>query len=149
MINNELSNIDLINIINDMNLNKYFGGIFSKDDLPTLEHKKYYIINLDDKKNSGTHWTAFYYNYPLNSIYFDSFGFVPPTQVDHKIAPYIYSDPDIQDYNKSSACGFFCIAFIKFLYNKNNKDKAFETFIKLFNNETQHNDKILYNILYN
>ncbi len=36
MISNELSNIDLENMINFMQLNKYFSGVYSKDDLPTL-----------------------------------------------------------------------------------------------------------------
>ena len=146
---NELSNIDIINIINSMKFNKYFGGVFSKDDLPkNLKHKYFYIVNLDDKKNSGTHWTVFYYNNPLTSLYFDSFGFVPPAQVENKIEPYIYSEPDIQDYENSSACGYFCIAFIKFLYNQDDKHKALDTFINLFKSETNNNDKILYQILF-
>ena len=146
--NNELSNIDIINMINDIKLNKYFGDVYSKDDLPTLKHKHYYIINLDDKKNGGTHWTVFYYNYPLISLYFDSFGFVAPTQVENKIEPYKYNDNDIQDYENSSACGYFCIAFIKFLYNQDDKIKAFEAFINLFKSDTNKNDYVLYQLLY-
>jgi hypothetical protein len=146
---NELSNIDIIYIINDMKLNKYFAGVYSKDELPiNLKHKHYYIINLDDKKNGGTHWTVFYYNNPLTSLYFDSFGFVPPTQVENEIKPYIYSDPAIQDYENSSACGYFCIAFIKFLYNQDDKIKAFDTFINLFKSDTNKNDHVLYQLLY-
>jgi hypothetical protein len=147
--NNELSNIDIINIINDMNLNKYFGGVYSKDELPiNLKYKHYYIINLDDKKNGGTHWTVFFYNFPLTSLYFDSFGFVAPEQVENEIEPYLYNDNDVQDYESSSACGYFCIAFIKFLYNQDDKIKAFNTFINLFKSETNKNDLILYQILY-
>ena len=146
--NNELSNIDIINIINDIKLNKYFGGVYSKDEPINLKHKHYYIINLDDKKNGGTHWTVFYYNNPLTSLYFDSFGFVAPTQVENKIEPYKYNDNDIQDYENSSACGYFCIAFIKFLYNQDDKIKAFEAFINLFKSDTNKNDYVLYQLLY-
>ena len=146
---NELSNIDIEKIINSLGLNKYFGGVYSKDELPiNLKHKHYYIINLDDKKNGGTHWTVFYYNYPLTSLYFDSFGFVAPAQVENKIEPYKYNDKDVQDYENSSACGYFCVAFIKFLYNQDNKDDAFETFINLFKSDTNKNDKVLYQLLY-
>ncbi len=88
--NNELSNIDIINVINDMKLNKYFAGVYSKDELPiNLKHTNYYIFNLDNKSGGGTHWTVFYYYYPLASLYFDSFGFVSAEQVEDKIEPYI------------------------------------------------------------
>jgi hypothetical protein len=57
------------------------------------------------------------------------------------------NDKEIQNY-KSSACGYYCIAFIKFLHNKTNKEKSFLTFLKLFNIKTHHNDKILHELLY-
>ena len=46
--NNELSNFDIIKIIEDMKLTHVFGGVFSKNELPTLERNKFYIINLQD-----------------------------------------------------------------------------------------------------
>jgi hypothetical protein len=142
-----------------MKLTHVFGGVYSKDQLPTLEssdsiksktleRNKFYIINLQDADaGNGTHWTVFFYNKPLTSIYYDSFGFIAPLEVQAKIKPYIYNDKEIQNY-KSSACGYYCIAFIKFLHNKTNKEKSFLTFLKLFNIKTHHNDKILYNLLY-
>ena len=146
---NELSNFDLTDIITHMKLDKHFDGIYSKDQLPKeLIRGKFYIINLQDhNKGDGTHWTAFYYNKPLTSIYFDSFGFVAPLQVENRITPYIFNDADVQDYN-SSACGYFCIAFIKFLHNKQDKQEAYKGFLKLFKNETVKNDKILQRLLY-
>jgi len=96
---------------------------------------------------NGSHWVVFYYNKPLTSIYFDSFGFVAPIQVENRINPYVFNDADVQDYN-SSACGYFCIAFIKFLHNKTDKQEAYKAFLKLFKNETVKNDKILQRLLY-
>ena len=96
---NELSNFDIIKIIEDMKLSHVFGGVYSKDQLPILERNKFYIINL-------------------------------------------------QDSDAGSACGYYCIAFIKFLHNKTNKEEAFKTFLKLFNLQTFKNDKILYDLLY-
>jgi hypothetical protein len=146
--NNELSNFDIIKIIEDMKLTHVFGGVYSKDQLPTLERNKFYIINLQDSDaGNGTHWTVFFYNKPLTSIYYDSFGFIAPLEVQEKIFEYIYNENEIQNY-KSSACGYYCIAFIKFLHNKTNKEEAFKTFLKLFNIKTHHNDKILYDLLY-
>jgi len=145
---NTLSNIDIIDIINKFKLSYCFGGVYSKDKLPLLKPNTFYIINLEDyKKGPGTHWTVFYYNNPLNSIYFDAFGFVAPLTVQNKIKPYIYSDDEIQDINTSS-CGYYCIAFIKFLHDKANKYNAFNAFIHLFNLDTVKNEKILHDILY-
>ena len=101
----------------------------------------FYIVNLDTSNNSGTHWTAVY-SPPLKSFYFDSYGFVPPEELEVKIKPYIYNDKDIQDWN-SEACGWFCIAFIKFLYDKNDKETAYKEFLKLFSNNTKENDNKL------
>jgi len=146
--NNELSNFDIIKIIEDMKLSHVFGGVYSKDQLPTLQRNKFYIINLQDSDaGKGSHWTVFFYNKPLTSIYYDSFGFIAPLLVQENITPYIYNENEIQNY-KSSACGYYCIAFIKFLHNKTNKEEAFKTFLKLFNLQTFKNDKVLYDLLY-
>ena len=146
--NNELSNFDIIKIIEDMKLSHVFGGVYSKDQLPTLQRNKFYIINLQDSDaGKGSHWTVFFYNKPLTSIYYDSFGFIAPLLVQEKITPYIYNENEIQNY-KSSACGYYCIAFMKFLHNKTNKEEAFKTFLNLFNLQTFKNDKVLYDLLY-
>jgi hypothetical protein len=146
---NELSNFELMDIIKDMKLDYHFGGVFSKDLLPQeLIREKFYIVNLQDHdEGSGTHWCVFYYNKPLTSIYFDSYGFIAPLDVENSIKPYIYNNGEIQDFD-SSACGYFCIAFIKFLHNKDNKQEAYKTFLKLFKQQTVKNDKILHNMLY-
>ena len=143
-LNNSLSNTDIVKIVADMGLR--FNGVYSRDDLPHLR-EGFYVINLDDHKSKGTHWTAFYYNPTNHSIYFDAFGFPPPEEVERKIKPYTFNDIDIQDID-SSACGYYCIAFIKFLSNHKDKYKAFETFINLFSEDTKQNDKVLYKILY-
>jgi hypothetical protein len=146
---NELSNFELIDLIKDMKLDYHFGGVYSKDLLPQeLIREKFYIVNLQDHdEGSGTHWTVFYYNKPLTSIYFDSYGFPAPLDVENRIKPYIYNDAEIQDFNASS-CGYFCLAFIKYLHNKDNKQEAYKTFLKLFKLQTIQNDKVLYKMLY-
>jgi len=154
---NALSNLEIIDIIKNRNLEKHFGGVYSKDQLPErlpsqahaseLIKDKFYIVNLQDHdEGGGTHWTAFYHNYPSTSIYFDSYGFIAPLDVQKRITPYIFNDGEIQDFN-SSACGFYCIAFITFLYNKTDKEQMYKTFLKLFKLETIKNDKILQELL--
>ena len=116
-----------------------------RDETHLLEKDGFYIINLDSSKGKGSHWTVLYFH-PLNSCYFDSFGFVPPLEVEQKIKPYIYNDKDIQDFN-SSACGWYCVAFIKFLHDKNNKQEAYKQFLRLFKGKTIENDNILHKYL--
>jgi len=60
------------------------------------------------------------------------------------VSKYIYyvSIYDIQDFN-SEACGYYCLAFIKFLYDKNDKELAFKEFLKMFGKKTIENDNIL------
>ena len=63
-------------------------------------------------------------------------------EVERKIKPYHYNDADIQDFN-SEACGYYALAFIKFLHDKTDKEIAFRQFLQLFGNKTTENDNIL------
>lgn len=117
------------------------NNILMRDEMDKLEEDGFYIINLDTSDNEGTHWTSLYFH-PLNCCYFDSYGFVPPLEVEKKIKPYIYNDADIQDFN-SEACGYYALAFIKFLHDKTNKEVAFKEFLNLFKNNRKENDNIL------
>ena len=133
------TNTQLINFAEKMKLP--LNNILMRDEMNELKNDGFYIINLDNSNGNGTHWTALYFH-PLNSYYCDSFGFVPPLEVEEKIKPYHYNDADIQDFN-SEACGYYCLAFIKFLHDKNDKELAFKEFLKMFGKKTIENDKIL------
>ena len=133
---------------NDIQLKEYakkmglpLNNILMRDEMNYLNEEGFYIINLDNSNGNGTHWTSLFYH-PLNSYYFDSYGFVPPLEVEKKIRPYIYNDAEIQDFN-SEACGYYALAFIKFLYDKSNKEVAFRQFLQLFRSNTKENDDIL------
>ena len=135
------TNTQLINFAEKMKLP--LNNILMRDEMNELKNDGFYIINLDNSNGNGTHWTALYFQgNPLNSYYFDSFGFVPPLEVEQKIKPYLYNDADIQDFN-SEACGYYCLAFIKVLHDKNNIELAFRQFLQLFSNKTTENDNIL------
>ena len=78
-----------------------------------------YVINLDDYSDIGTHWVALYVK--NNGItYFDSFGVEHiPNEIktfiqNRNIKTNIFS---IQAYD-SVMCGYFCIAFIDFMFNQ-------------------------------
>ena len=118
-----------------------------KDELPLTLKRGFYVINLQSSTvGSGTHWTALYYN-SKHSYYFDPFGFIAPTEVEQKLNEYTFNNKQIQNL-KSTACGYYCIAFIIFMNKRKNKKLGFIIFVDEFSTNTEKNDKLLYNYLY-
>jgi hypothetical protein len=142
---NALSDTDIKKILKSQGVNVQ---IYMKDELPSKLKQDFYVINLANAKddNNGTHWVCMYYT-PNRTYYFDAYGFPAALEVDKIIRPYIYNTKDLQSYS-STACGFYCIAFILFMNLNKNKLEGFMKFINLFSNDTKENDKILYNLLY-
>ncbi len=144
---NALSNFDIMKIIQSQGVDD-FHGVYMKDLLPNKLQRGFYVVNLASStdQNCGTHWVCLYYT-PNFSYYYDSYGFIAPLEVQNKIKPYMYNDLEIQDID-STACGFYCVAFILYLNKKMNIEKAFMEFINLFGKDTERNEAILYQILY-
>ena len=92
------------------------GGVFSRDNLPTLEDK-FYILNLDDQAGGGTHWVVLH-NVGDRCIYFDRFGVNPPEEALDKMRKtakeMIMNTYRIQAQN-SINCGKYCIYVIDML----------------------------------
>lgn len=146
-LKNALSNFDIIKIIQSQGVDD-FKGVYMKDQLPNKLERGSYIVNLQSsKEGNGTHWVCLYHT-PNFSYYYDSYGFVPPLEVQDKIIPYMYNDLEIQDID-STACGFYCVAFVLYLNKKINIERAFREFINLFGKDTEKNERTLYRILYN
>ena len=143
---NALTNFDIMRIIQSQGVDD-FNGVYMKDQLPDKLERGSYIVNLQSsKEGGGTHWVCLYYT-PNFSYYYDSFGFVPPLEIQNKIIPYIYNDMEIQDID-STACGFYCVALVLFLNKKMNIERGFIEFINLFGKDTERNEAILHQILY-
>ena len=75
-----------------------------------------YVINLDEYKDTGTHWIALFCM-RNEVIYFDSFGV---EHIPKEIKKFI-SNKNIKasifriQANNSIMCGYFCIGFIDFM----------------------------------
>lgn len=145
MNKNLTSNTELLDILKNDNIK--INGVFAKDKLKKPLKDGFYIINLDDSTGEGTHWTALYKINDGFSLYYDSFGFPAPEEIEDLLHKYEYNKKQIQDI-KSTSCGFYCIAFIKFMINKQDKMKAFNTFCNLFRTNTIDNEIILHQLLY-
>ena len=93
-----------------------FNGVYSKNNLPKIIKKGAYVINLDEYNDIGIHWIAFYIR--NNCIYFDSFGV---EHIPNEIKQFIGNKDIISNIFRLQAydsimCGYFCLAFIDFMF---------------------------------
>ena len=136
---NELSNVDLFELLKHYKIP--FNGCVIASQISKLLKNGFTIINL----NGQSHWTALLKD-GKKYYYFDSYGFVPPQPLEDIIGEYIYSENDIQSM-ASSSCGWYCIAWMKYLYKKKNKELAYAKFLSLFTTNKNENEKILHSML--
>jgi hypothetical protein len=128
---NGLSNIDIEEMLKDV---KNFGGVFMKDELPNrLNPNTWYIVNLENHRDGdGTHWTCFRIQ-KTGIEYYDALGFPPPMDVLTRTKGAIYWSPKQIQAEKSTACGYFCVARIT-------SNLPFQKFIDYFSNDPSQND---------
>ena len=124
-----------------------FNGVFSGDNLSNMIKNGACVINLDEYYDIGTHGVALYVN-DKTVTYFDSFG------VEHilkEIMKFIGNKNIITNIFRIQAydsimCGYFCIGFIKFMFN----DNSLTNFTSLFSpNGFKKNDDIILNYFLN
>lgn len=130
-------------------------GIYLKDQLTNQKiNPGFYIYNLDSRsdpvqQNSlGTHWSCSVGN-PTNVFYFDSYGVVPPQEIDDfmklRYEKYAYNNYIIQGIEAES-CGHYCLAFALFIKENQRKGSFYvicNDFINMFEDDTKKNDLIL------
>ena len=95
-----------------------FNGVFSRNNLPNTIKNGAYEINLDEYRNTGTHWVALYVK-NMTITYFDSFGV---EHIPRKIIKFIGNKKIITNNFRIQAYhsimrGYFCIGFINFMLN--------------------------------
>ncbi|KAF2885755.1 hypothetical protein ILUMI_20419 [Ignelater luminosus] len=112
--NRALTDVDLRKYAKNV---PYFRGVFMRDSLPVQPFRiERGIVNHDDLKGPGSHWTA--YRKDNNVVfYYDPFGDLrPPREIVkyfHNCDIYYNSEQE-QDYD-TYVCGHLCL---KFLYKK-------------------------------
>lgn len=95
----------------------HFRGVYMRNNLPSKPRKnECAILNLDDKNNPGTHWTAFVIN-GKDIKYFDSMGNLKPPLEVIKYFRSVGSPKIIYNYNRyqnfnSYECGHLCLKFL-------------------------------------
>jgi hypothetical protein len=148
-ISNELTNFEIDDYMKHFKIKNYHG-CFIKDELPELNNG-FYVINL----NGQSHWTCLCKDVkgiPEDDyLYYDSYGFPAPIEVEQAIKKdggksYVSMDNQIQ-YIDHTSCGFYVIAFCKYLNNRKDKLQAYKEFIEHFTEDTETNDQILKKML--
>jgi hypothetical protein len=139
-ISNQLTNGELSQLVKHFKIKNY-NGAFIDDRMPKKLKNGYYIINL----NGRSHWTCLLKD-GKNYYYHDSYGFPASQEVEDQIGEYTFSDIDLQNIN-STSCGFFCIAWMRWMEQHNNKKSAYSNFLKLFSKDTKKNELILHRLL--
>ena len=88
-----------------------FKVVFSRDNLPRIKDGAY-VINFDDKQS----WVPLFIN-KNTAVYFDSVGIeYIPQQVSSKIKDKSLARNILRIQSDNSVmCGFYCIAFIKYM----------------------------------
>jgi hypothetical protein len=121
-LSNELTDTDIDSLVLQLKIPN-FKGCFIRDSVPKLKKGESCIINL----NGQSHWTALI---KLDTLYyFDSFGIVAPKVLSKY--DYIYSEVDLQKMN-STACGWYCLAFLISMNRGGDPMKMYEEFILAF-----------------
>ena len=138
-LSNELTNGEIDELVEHYKI-KNSHGCFIDDKLPSKLHNGYYVINL----NGHSHWCCLLKDC-TNFFYFDSYGFPASQEIEDQIGEYTYSDNQLQHLN-SSACGFFCIAWMLWMQNHKHKNKeiCFNSFLTIFTEDPKKNELILH-----
>lgn len=136
---NETTGADLEEMLKNV---KSYKGVFIKDDEAgmkrALRNNGFIIVNL----NGTSHWCVLARNKD-KWYWFDPFGFPAPLEVEYIIPhDYIYSSDEIQCI-KSSSCGFYCVAFIKYMDKYGMTLPSYNKFQDTFKKTPQHNEEIL------
>ena len=111
-----------------------FNGVYSRDNLSKIKDGAF-IIDLEEYSNIGTHWVALWVK-NNNVTYFDSFGV---EHIPKEIIKLIKNRNIKTNIFRIKAddlimCGYFCIAFIDFMFK--GKSLTDYTILKYFMNNT-------------
>lgn len=134
-----LTGSDIIDLCKQYNIP--LEHILSRDEAFKMKSTGWYVFNLDKASGDGTHWTVCYYGSSV-SLYFDSFGFVPPKELETRLQSYSYNARKIQNL-RSDSCGWFCLMCIKYCSDRGSTLRSFNQFFSLFCDKPDINEHIL------
>ena len=112
----QLSTLQINKVMKD---DDSYLGTFAINKIPTPPpHKNVsFIVNLQSDNLPGNHWVAVRRLANGRGEYFDSFGRMPPMEIQHWLVKHsndwTHNTIRYQKPNDKSACGYLCIAYLK------------------------------------
>jgi hypothetical protein len=94
---------------------RYFEGVFAADRLRLPTHYPASIVaNLDESKESGSHWVGIFAKSPSEVLYFDSYGMPPDGKILHFLRNFARIRPNNFPVQSviSNVCAAYCVYFI-------------------------------------
>lgn len=141
--NKQLSNFELMDLAPKMGIK--LNNVLMKDEANKNMTNGYYIFNLENTNQSGSHWVAMVKK-GKQYYYCDPFGIPPPETMINllqiKETQLLFNDTQIQHID-SILCGWYCLTFLHLMQQSNNMANNIETFLQLFYLDTKKNDKEL------
>ncbi len=119
-----------------------FGGVYARNTLRSIscEHNKFYIVNLNEQHESGSHWLAIV-NFD-RCYYFDSYAAPPPIEIEKFVSD---TKEVVVNHFRLQAlgsiwCGYYCI----YVINKICEGKSFYDILLEFDpNDYESNDRTI------
>ena len=124
-----LSNFDIIKLCKEELKINNFKGCFMRDGLPAKRTtNECMILNLDDNKGPGTHWTSLYIK-NNQALYFDPFGLKYTDELQTYLdgIPTYYNTFAIQKPDEV-ICGHYCIYV---LWRLDNHERFYDILLEL------------------
>jgi len=98
-----------------------FVGVYAINRVKDINAPKHrsisFVANLQADNLPGNHWVAVRRMADGNANYFDSFGRVPPLEIQHWLMKnssiWTHNNLIVQKPNDKSACGYLCIKYVK------------------------------------
>ena len=121
---------------------KSFRGVISRDQITSIDKSGYYIVNLNDSTQPGSHWVTIRLK-PNLIEYFDSFGLNAPMELvylsDKLRLNYLYNSTQYQDL-ESVLCGYYCLYYV----NESQKGRSYYDILKPFSHtDTKFNERLI------
>jgi len=142
-----MDNIQMNKILKNCPVTSHdFQGVYNADEIPwekqqQMPHQKsFFIFNLSDSDEEGTHWVCIMLAGYRTPIYFDSYGLEPnnPDFENFMENRYQFNSQPLQ-HPTTTNCGQWCMYFVFHMA----QDLAFECMLKKFSRPLLQNDYLL------
>jgi hypothetical protein len=144
-----MNGIEILSIVQKLDRNKIFRGVFPSDKLPKRKLKKLpaaFVVNLDSSEKKGSHWIGIFVDQKRKGYYFDSYGCNPNVEGIINFLRYQCKKIEIFQHQLQSTNTKVCGSYVIFFLLTMMIDKSTD-FAKYFSRNTFINDLFIRKIM--